>query len=155
MLLNKFQSLFSKRDTDVRHCNTTQHKIDTGDNPPIIKHSRWQKVEVQKLINEIEMSGVIKELSRIWASPAVLGKKKVVTTRFCIDYMELKDVSKKDTYPLPRNDDKYDVLNESLWVSMLDLKSRYWQVEVRCEDREKIALPTRQGHWQVIPAGLY
>lgn len=127
MLLNKFQSLFSKCDTDVRHCNTTQHKIDTGDNPPIIQRPRWQflstKDKVQKLINEIEMRGVIKELSRIWASPAVLGKKKVVI-RFCIDYRELKDVSKKDTYPLPRNDDIYDALNGSQWVSMLDLKSR-------------------------------
>ncbi|GBN28933.1 hypothetical protein AVEN_262199-1 [Araneus ventricosus] len=34
-LLNEFQNLFSTRDADVGRCNMTQHRINTGDHPPI------------------------------------------------------------------------------------------------------------------------
>ncbi|GBL80216.1 hypothetical protein AVEN_29188-1 [Araneus ventricosus] len=44
----------------------------------------------------------------------------------------------------------------SQWFMTLDLKSRYWQVEVRPEDRQKTAFTTGQGLWQfkVMPFGL-
>ncbi|GBM70384.1 hypothetical protein AVEN_123594-1 [Araneus ventricosus] len=34
-LLNEFQNLFSACDADVGRCNMTQHRINTGDHPPI------------------------------------------------------------------------------------------------------------------------
>ncbi|GFS70930.1 retrovirus-related Pol polyprotein from transposon 297 [Nephila pilipes] len=34
-LLQEFRNLFSTCDADVGHCNVTQHKINTGDHPPI------------------------------------------------------------------------------------------------------------------------
>ncbi|GBN99516.1 hypothetical protein AVEN_69200-1 [Araneus ventricosus] len=34
-LLNEFQNLFSTCDADVGRCNMTQHRINTGDHPPI------------------------------------------------------------------------------------------------------------------------
>ncbi|GBM73447.1 Transposon Ty3-G Gag-Pol polyprotein [Araneus ventricosus] len=159
-LLNEFQDLFSTCDADVGRCNMTQHRINTGDHPPIKQYPRRlplaRKEEAEHLVKEMVDNGIIEESSGPWASPIVLVKKKDGSTRFCVDYRKLNEITKKDSYPLPRIDDTLDALNGSQWFTTLDLKSGYWQVEVRPEDREKTAFTTGQGLWQfkVMPFGL-
>ncbi|GBN24594.1 Retrovirus-related Pol polyprotein from transposon 297, partial [Araneus ventricosus] len=160
-LLNEFQDLFSTCDADVGRCNMTQHRINTGDQPPIKQYPRRlplaRKEEAEHLVQEMVDNGIIEESSSPWASPIVLVKKKEDgSTRFCVDYRKRNEITKKDSYPLPRIDDTLDALNGSQWFTTLDLKSGYWQVEVRPEDREKTAFTTGQGLWQfkVMPFGL-
>ncbi|GBL80450.1 Transposon Ty3-G Gag-Pol polyprotein [Araneus ventricosus] len=93
-------------------------------------------------------NGIIEESSGPWASPIMLVKKKDGSTRLCIDYRKLNEIRKKDSYPLPRIDDTLDALNGSQRFTTLDLKSGYWQVEIRPEGREKTAFTTGQGRWQ-------
>ena len=59
----------------------------------------------------------------------------------------MNDITRKDSFPLPRIDCTLDALNGASWFSTLDLASGYWQVEVRPADRMKTAF--------VIPSGLY
>ncbi|GBM66799.1 Transposon Ty3-I Gag-Pol polyprotein [Araneus ventricosus] len=159
-LLKEFQNLFSTCDADVGHCNMTQHRINTGDHPPIKQYPRRlplsRKEEADHLVKDMVDNGIIEESSGPWASPIVLVKKKDGSTRFCVDYRKLNEITKKDSYPLPRIDDTLDALNGSQWFTTLDLKSGYWQVEIRPEDREKTAFTTGQGLWQfkVMPFGL-
>ncbi|GFT65334.1 hypothetical protein TNCV_1559771 [Trichonephila clavipes] len=77
-----------------------------------------------------------------------LIRKKNVSTRFCVDYRRLNDVTKKEIYPLPRIDDTLDTLASNTWFSILDLKSGYWQVELHPDDKEKTAFTTGQRLWQ-------
>ncbi|GBN99011.1 Retrovirus-related Pol polyprotein from transposon 297 [Araneus ventricosus] len=159
-LLQEFQNLFSTSDSDVGRCNMTQHRINTGNHPPIKQYPRRlplaKKEEAERLVKEMVDNGIIEESSGPWASPIVLVKKKDGSTRFCVDYRKLNEISIKDSYPLPRIDDTLDALNGSQWFSTLDLKSGYWQVEIQPEDKEKTAFTTGQGlcQFMVMPFGL-
>lgn len=86
----------------------------------------------------------------------VLVRKKDGTLRFCVDYRKLNAVIIKDSYSLPRIQDILNRLSGNSWFSTLDLKSKYWQVKVRSEDREKTAFFVGNGLWQftVMPFGL-
>ncbi|GFX80707.1 retrovirus-related Pol polyprotein from transposon 412 [Trichonephila clavipes] len=135
------KTCFSRNSSDIGHTTVTQHRIDTADHPPIKQHPRRlpfaKQEEVGTLLREMQENDIIEPSSSPWASPIVLVRKKDGSTRFCVDYRKLNDVTKKDSYPLPRIDDTLDTLSGHKWFSTLDLKSGYWQVEIHPEDREK------------------
>ena len=55
-----------------------------------------------------------------WSSPIVLIRKKNGTMRLCIDYRKVNDVTKKDSFPVARIDDKLDALSGAEWFNVLD-----------------------------------
>ncbi|GFV40128.1 retrovirus-related Pol polyprotein from transposon 412 [Trichonephila clavipes] len=140
-LFQEFEDVFSRNSSDIGHTTVTQHRIDTADHPPIKQHPRRlpfaKQEKVGTLLREMQENDIIEPSSSPWASPIVLVRKKDGSTRFCVDYRKLNDVTKKDSYPLPRIDDTLDTLSGHKWFSTLDLKSGYWQVEIHPEDREK------------------
>ncbi|CAG4929464.1 unnamed protein product [Parnassius apollo] len=159
-LLLKYADVFSSNDADIGKTGLIQHKINTGEELPIRQRPRRLPVarekEVETMIEGMVKDGVIEPSSSPWCSPVVLVKKKDGSMRFCVDYRRLNDVTKKDSYPLPRIDDTLDMLTGVKWFSTLDLKSGYWQVEIDTKDKEKTAFSTGKGLWQfkVMPFGL-
>ncbi len=113
----EYRDVFSSGPTDMGRTGLVKHTIDTGDQRPIqlpprrlpITKQEIEKEEVQKMLDR----GVIEPCQSSWASPVVLVTKKDGTTRFCVDYRKLNDVTRKDAYPLPRIDDTLDALRGS------------------------------------------
>jgi hypothetical protein len=85
-----------------------------------------------------------------------LAKKKGADYRFCIDYRKLNEVTKKDSYPLPRIDELLERYRTARWFSSLDLAAGYHQIEMEEEDKEKTAFICSQGlyEYNVMPFGL-
>ncbi|GBM86104.1 hypothetical protein AVEN_122829-1 [Araneus ventricosus] len=81
----------------------TQHRINTGDHPPIKQYPRRlplaRKEEAEYLVKEMVDNGIIEESSGPWVSPIVLVKRKDGSTRFCVDYRKLNEITKKTVIP--------------------------------------------------------
>ena len=128
--LCEFSDIFSTGPHDLGCTDLVQHRIHTGEAAPIRQQPRRLP-----LCKREEAERAIKEMKE-WSSPIVLVGKKDGSTRFCVDYRKLNDVTHKD--------------------STLDLKSGYWQVPLDDAAKEKTAFSTGNGLWQfkVLPFGL-
>ena len=159
-LLDEFSDIFSSGPADLGRADIVKHQIDTGSHAPIKQAPRrvpmHQQETVRKHLEEMLQHGVVQPFTSPWAAPIVLVKKKDGTTRFCVDYRKLNDVTRKDVYPLPHIRGTLDALSGAKILTTLDLASGYWQVEVNDADREKTAFATRHGlfEFQVMPFGL-
>ena len=142
------------------HTSLVKHSINTGTHPPIRQRMRRMPEQAQEKV-EKELESMLKEnviepSDSPWASPIVLVTKKDGSTRFCVDFRKLNEITHKDAYPLPNIEDTFDSLAGSSYFSALDLASGFWQVEMSGQDKEKTAFTTRQGLYQfkVMPFGL-
>nr|GFA96435.1 putative reverse transcriptase domain-containing protein [Tanacetum cinerariifolium] len=111
------------------------------------------KQELSTQLQELSDKGFIRPSFSPWGAPILFIKKKDGSFRMCIDYRELKKLTVKNRYPLPRIDDLFDQLQGSRVYSKIDLISGYHQLRVCEEDIPKIAFRTRYGHYefQVMP----
>lgn len=141
--------------------HATVHRIETDDKVLPIHQAPYRtglrKREIMTAcINAMPKQHVIQASHSEWSSPVVVVPKKNGTPRFCVDYLRLNAVTKKDTYPIPRMDDCLDSLGEAQYFSTLDCTAGYWQVPLRQEDREKTAFTCHDGlfEWIVMPFGL-
>ena len=106
--------LFAKGKGDLGRTAIVQHQIHTGDQPAIKQRVRRypaaRREEERQLVEDMLAIGIIQESNSAWSSPTILVKKKDGTTRFCIDYRRLNQVTKVDAYPLPHIEDSLNTL---------------------------------------------
>ena len=91
-----------------------------------------------------------------WNSSIIFDKKQDNSTRFVCDFRKLNDVTKKDTYPLPRIKDVIDEMAGATYWFILDAASAYWSMPLNELDREKTAFSVTRGkvEFNVTPCGL-
>ena len=142
-VLQKWSPIFSKGPTDLGKTDLIKHEIHLKDDTPF--KDPYRRIppalfeEVREHLKEMLEAGAIRESSSPFSSNVVLVRKKDKSLRFCIDFRKLNSRTIKDAYSLPRIEETIDSLAGSKYFSKLDLRSGYWQVEIREEDKHKTA----------------
>lgn len=137
------------------------HSIDVGDAAPIKQRYYPVSPAVQSMLDqEIDRMlklGVIEESSSAWSSPVVLVKKPDGRSRLCIDVRKLNGVTKKDAYPTPNVEGLLSRIQDTHFISSVDLKDAFWQIPLHPDSRDKTAftVPNRPLYqFRVMPFGL-
>ncbi len=156
-LTGKYSSLFSDVPTVT---NVLEHDIDVGDHRPVKQNAyrinpvkrEIMKKETQYLIEH----GLAVPSSSPWCSPCLLVPKSDGTSRFCTDYRKVNQLTKSDSFPLPRIDDCVDRIGQAKFVTKLDLLKGYWQVPLtdRASEISAFATPDVFLQYKVLAFGL-
>ncbi|GJW21218.1 putative reverse transcriptase domain-containing protein [Tanacetum coccineum] len=88
-------------------------KLILGATPVVKSPYRLEPSELEELsgqLKELQDRGFIRPSLSPWGAPVLFVKKKDGSFRMCIDYRELKKLTVKNRYPLPRIDDLFDQL---------------------------------------------
>jgi len=158
--LEEYSDCFSRSDFDVGRTSLVKHRIDTGDSRPVRQALRRQPLtylpEIDRQLAEMEEQGIIEPSASPWASNLVVVKKKDGSLRMCVDYRGVNNVTKKDSYPLPRIVDCLDALGSATYFSTFDLRSGYFQIGMDEDDQDKTSFLTRRGSFRFtsMPFGL-
>ena len=159
-LLNDYQDLFDLlaclapiRDKD----HAIILKVDTS---PIYvwpyRYPHVQKNEIVWLVKGMLAAGIIRPSTSPFSSHVLFVKKKDGSWFFCVDYRALHRAMVPNKFPIPVIEELLDELHGAVIFSKIDLKSGYFQIQVRCEDIPKTTFHTHQGHYEllVMPFGL-
>ena len=156
----EFSDIISQVEDNLGCTPLLQHTIETEGPPLRQPYSRQNSAvhrEEMAKVQQMLSSGVIRPSNSPWASPVVMVKKKDGSLRFCVDFRQLNAATVKDAHPIPCIDDLLDALHGARWFSILDLKSRYWQVPIQEQDKEKTVFYTSSSQlfeFNQVPFGL-
>ena len=162
-LLNQYTDVFVGPDGRLGCTDLLQHTIRTDPEQPPISQRPYKvgykaRQIIEEQVNELLAQGLIKPSDSPWASPVVLVAKKDGTTRFCVDFRKLNQVTRMEQYPIPDIRQSLDVFGQAgaAYFSTLDLKSAFWQVKMDPESAPKTAFITVDGVYEftVLPFGL-
>jgi hypothetical protein len=96
-----------------------------------MKHQRLnilspaERAELNRQIKDAVDVGLIRPSYSEFGSPILFVRKADGSLRLCIDYRGLNEVTRKDTYPLPRVDDILDELKDANFFTHPDLASGF------------------------------
>lgn len=100
--------------------------------------------------------GVIVQSDSPWSHPVTLVRRGE-KNRLCLDARKLNALTIKVAYPLPHIESLLSRLGDTYYISSVDLKNAFWQIQLDPYSREKTAftVPGRPlYHFKVMPFGL-
>jgi hypothetical protein len=163
-LLKEFADIFAWQYDDLKTFDTEviQHKI------PLNKDTKPFRQKLRSF-NPLLLPTMEKEIKKLldahiiiplryseWIANLVPVRKKNGEIRLYIDFRNLNKCSRKDNYPLPKMEHMLQKVSGSKVMSFIDGFSRYNQIAVHPEDKEKTAFTTPWGTfmYEKMPFGL-
>jgi len=151
-LLEEYRTIWAGK---LGKVNVTPHRMEvtSGARPRRAQPYRASHASREVITKEVQRQRdlwAIEPMSAEWAFAVVLVPKPDGTMRFCVDYRQLNEVTVRDVYPLPRMDDCLDFLGDAKVFSTLDCNSRYCQIPVADEDRDKTTFVCQEGGHRYI-----
>ncbi|XP_063243867.1 uncharacterized protein LOC134543044 [Bacillus rossius redtenbacheri] len=145
----------------LRRTTVAEHSIPTTTDTPIYESPRGYGYKEQRIIREqvTEMlhSGVIEPSNSPFNACIVLAPKRDGTLRFCTDFRPLNAVTISAPPQQISIETAVSGLGRARVFSTLYLKSGYWQVPIKHQDREKTAFTVPDGRrfqYRAMPFGL-
>nr|GEU41979.1 putative reverse transcriptase domain, viral movement protein [Tanacetum cinerariifolium] len=144
-----FVSLPFKQNEDVNPTKASHPKM----NPD---HYQLAKEECEQLVSQ----RIIEPTTSPWACKAFYVNKRSEQVhgklRLVINYQPLNYFLADDKFPLPQKKSLFQHLADARVLSKFDLKSGFWQLGIKPEDRTKTAfcIPNHHYQWNVMPFGL-
>lgn len=159
LIIDSFNKLNSEERLGLT--NKISMSIDTGEAKPFKLRQYLMSPYMLKLLNQelddMLKLGVVEPSQSPWNSPVLLVKKANGEYRFCFDGRKLNEVTRHDSYPLPRVDRILSSLRGANYISSIDLRKAFWQIPLDPASRDKTAftVPSRGlFHFKVVPFGL-
>ncbi|EUC56544.1 Transposon Tf2-1 polyprotein, partial [Rhizoctonia solani AG-3 Rhs1AP] len=133
--------------------------LEEGKEPPfgpIYSMMPAESKELKDYIDKHLAKGTIRHSQSPAGTPVMFVKKSDGSLRLCVDYWKLNDITIKNCYPLPRQEELVEKLQGAKIYTKLDLRWGYNNVRIREGDEWKTAFRTKYGHFEylVMPFGL-
>ena len=102
---------------------------------------------VEKELDRLEKEGIIEPVQfSEWAAPIVPARKKDGSVRICGDYkLTVNMVAEPDTYPIPKIENLFAVLEGGQTFTKLDLAHAYQQIELDEDSKDLVTMNTHKG----------
>ncbi|XP_035551117.1 uncharacterized protein LOC118349692 [Juglans regia] len=113
-VVNQFQSVFEEP-VGLPPPRAFDHRIILKEGTPPIsvrpyRYPHYQKTEIEKIVKDLLLNGVIRPSQNPFSSPVLLVKIVDGTWRMCMDYRALNQETVKDKFPIPVIDELLDEL---------------------------------------------
>ena len=159
-LLNKYNRLFARSETDIGQMKVDPIDIQLTDGNKPIKNQPYrcnpQMHTLEQQIVKLKLANLIEPADSPWAAPVVMVTKPDGSWRFCVDFRKVNNLTIKDSYPLPRTDDTLASLAGATIFTSLDLISGYHQLPLSKEAQRIATFTSHIGtfSYKSLPFGL-
>jgi transposase InsO family protein len=111
---------------------------------------------LRKTLSELLDKGFIYISSSQASAPVLFTKKPSGGLRFCVDYRNLNEITKKDRYPLPLIKETLKSISKAKWFTKLDIIAAFNKIRIAAGQEWMTAFRTRLGlyEWLVMPFGM-
>ena len=153
-----YRSIENRNVTDstinYEHQIVLKDNISVASKPRLLPPTYEEEIDTQ--IRQLLKADIIKPSHSSYASPVVPGKKKDGSVRLCCDFRKLNEKIFPNVYPIPTTENIFEKFKGAAVFTVLDLKSAYWLIRIKAEDKEKTAFVHKDGkyHWNVVPFGI-